>query len=215
MREIYEINRELLQYQEKLSRLTSRPTGENFEYRNGDVYSVPRGETVGSTSEINTVRKRIEELRNELKEREKWDAKAPERQEEAQRRQKEMDEREKQERLKAKEERKKDEERRLQTFQDIKKRYKAAGKKHKWERVINKLQGKGPDWKKIKEYTQEELDFLSELQRGDTKLQKQRGNITKEDRQKNWSDFVTKANRKSKIREGIAMESDSIGGRRI
>lgn len=166
MREIYEINRELLQYQEKLSRLTSRPTGENFEYRNGDVYSVPRGETVGSTSEINTLRKRIEELRNELKEREKWDAKVPERQEEAQRRQKEMDEIKKRERLREKEEKRRIEEERLQTFQDIKKKYKAAGKKHKWERFINKLQGKGPNWKKIQDYTQEVLDFLRSTQMG-------------------------------------------------
>lgn len=208
MREIYEINRELLQCQEKLSRLTSKPTGENFEYRNGDVYSVPRGETVGSTSEINTVRKRIEELRNELKEREKWDAKAPERQEEAQRRQKEMDERQKQERLKAKEERKKDEERRLQTFQDIKKKYKVAGKKHKWERFINKIQGKSPNWKKIKEYSQEELEFLRDIQRGETKIQKNRKANTKEARQKNWDDFVRKANSKYEIKKGIEYEEE-------
>lgn len=57
-----------------------------------------------------------------------------------------------------------------------------------------------------KDYTQEKLDFLRSTQMGETKIQKNRGALTKEERQKNWDDFVRKANRKYEIRKGIEYE---------
>ena len=205
MREINEINRELLQYEEELSRLTSSSTPTN-EWRNGDIYSSVESETVVSRSKIDATLKKIQELREELKERQKWDYEAPKRRQEAEEQARKADEFEKRERLKETEEQRRNEERRLQTFRDIKKGYKVAGKKHKWERILNKIQGKSPNWKKIKEYSQEELNFLSDTQRGDTKIQKNRKALTKEARQKNWEDFIRKSNRKYEIKKGIEYE---------
>lgn len=206
MRTMHEIDMELQKEQEKLAMLTSKAP-EELEYRNGDVYSAIRStNTVGSNDEISRTRKRIMELNEEKRTRQAWENTAPKREEERQKQVEAMESYEKRKIAEQKNYEKNVEMRRLETFKRVKQQYKAMGKKHKFERIINKLQGKSPNWKKIQEYSQEQLNYLSKVQQGEALSQKKRGIITKDSRQKNWDDFVAKANSKYKINQGIEYE---------
>lgn len=203
MRELYEIKKELRSCYDELNRLTSNNTTTYHEQVGLDVYE---HSITHSPKDIMRVKNRIEELQREIRQREAWDNDAPKRQKEAEELDKRFAEQVKRERNEAMEKKKREEQKRLLTFKEIKKRYKAAGKKHKWERFLNRVNGKNPNWKKIKEYSQEELDYLAKIQSGETKMQKNRKIYTKEARQKNWDDFIRRANSKIQIRDGIKYE---------
>ena len=60
------------------------------------------------------------------------------------------------------------EEQRIAAFQDVKKEYK---KNSPWNRLINKIQGKSPNWKKVSDYSLEQLNHLLKVREGETKFQ--------------------------------------------
>lgn len=62
------------------------------------------------------------------------------------------------------------ENKRKETFKKVKKSYKTIGN---WSRFMNLIQGKTPNWSKVKKYSQEELDFLLTVHKGETISQKE------------------------------------------
>lgn len=95
------------------------------------------------------------------------------------------------------------EEMRLIAFKSIRRAYKAS-EKHKWSRFVRKISGKSPKWKKIKDYSQEELDYLLATLQGETYAQDYRGNDF--GRGSNWKEFADIINNKRKIDKEINIE---------
>ena len=179
-----EILKELEELEQEYSNLTiMKMTGGNgyYDYYSDRHYGNERElEQVGSQTEIMNVAGKIQKLKEELEQirRIKESTKLsnePEKKFEDKEEVNRILEEQKQEREQKKieeerEQRKIDEAIRKQTFKKIKKLYKQKGRS--FDRIMNLLQGKKPNWSKISRYTQEELDFIIKTKQGDTKYQK-------------------------------------------
>ena len=163
MRTIGEVEYELKNLKDKLMMLSQTRTTSDYEVKGLDVYTHHEKTTVGSKSEIQRIKERIDQLEKELESIEKGKehnkeyikgvketkAKADEAAAERAQAEAAINEREV----------KKD-------FKKLKKAYKNIGL---WNRITNKLQGKKPNWKKIKQdLTREEMEFLLKVSSGNT-----------------------------------------------
>lgn len=108
-------------------------------------------------------------------------------------------------------------------FETVRQIYK---KQSRWNRFMNLIQGKKPDWNKVEEYTTEELQFLDTLSRGRSvwqeKINQERwerreknGMSSKEMRklenEKNMKDFLKGLNSDSTLRSDLSYEKSSRG----
>lgn len=209
-----ELNFERDRLRKKLDQLTERVEYEENYVKGLDVYGQSKVTTRGSKKEIEEVKAQLEKIEKQIKEvikhkKERAEmekaSEAASKEAEARRREKEAEDREY------------DEIDRKVNFRAIKRRYK---KGPLTERVLDKIvpfrYGK-PDWKKIKKYTSEELEFLAHVAAGSTLMQEERRkeDVKHEDfREKkskyttNWKEFSRVLGSRSKLKSAMEYEEE-------
>lgn len=167
----YEIEQELMGLKYQLGQLLETKLYQDYEVKGLDVYTHQERTTKGSKIEMERTKQRINELKESL------------RKIEIMQRQKEKDAPKEKAKREAREKFLRNEELRKQqeieinkknhkiTFEKVKKEYKNIGK---WNRFLNLIQGKTPDWKKVKGYTKEELEHVLNVYAGRTLTQQEK-----------------------------------------
>ena len=111
-----------------------------------------------------------------------------------------------------------DEKARKTTFNDVKNAYRKT-KGRGWDRTKNFLQGNNPNWKRISKYSKQELDYLLDTLRGETKHRQdsirnieQNKELSFNEQKKrisngNWAQFVHFLRKYDRLKQSIELDS--------
>ena len=103
-----------------------------------------------------------------------------------------------------------------QTFQKVKKAYKNA-KEHNFDRFMNAITGKKPNWRQISNYSQKELEYLLKTLQGEThlrqesiKLVEKKKELSEAEKRKiistrNWDEFVKLLQKSSLLKSQVEL----------
>jgi hypothetical protein len=168
MSRVYEVEQELAKARSELQRLES-----HYDYYTTSSYDLTQGEgrtdhhtgQTGTKEEIAQARNRVKELERKLKEAIEWEKDAPRREAEAKKDAEARKTREEEKKQREKENKEMDKREAERVFRKIKEQYKKLGG---WDKLINRVNGKTPNWKKVRELPLEELEFLLAVGTGRT-----------------------------------------------
>lgn len=214
--------------QQELIRLSQTKTYEQQEVKNGlDVYTHEIETTVGTKEQITNIKNQISQLEQKLEKMQKYKEEEHERILETKR---EMEESKKQKLEQEKLERKKADEKKKEAFKKVKQAYK---KVDVWSRFVNKIKGRTPNWKKVQGYSQEELEYLLRVSKGNTVSQQERFDriidknnakssqnrdhykeLQKQHQQYNNDIFTNLLNSESKLEASMNLDENKEAGRR-
>lgn len=211
----------------EILRLEEKTTHTDIEIKNGDVYLHENESATGSYNEIQQVNNKIKELDIRIQELEALKHKHIMEENEYEKNKPEILKSEAEERKrKVAEERTNEKERQKTAFKRIKKIYKSGPLS---QRLINLIPGNHTRFGNIKKLSQEEIEFLEKLSKGDTIFQKEKNERRRDELEKrkkklkpsdirkmnsnsNWNQFVKAINSKTYLKSMMDMEESKTTG---
>lgn len=216
--ETWEIEQRLQELQIKLDYLTERVENNHYQGHGLEVKYEYGDRTRGTKSEIQEVKDQIAQYQQALNIR-----KANKIKKEEVPKMSSFDY-EKQQRTDEIARKKEIEAERIETFKKVKSAYKNMPK-HGFEKLVAKLKGTSPKWTKVKNYTQEELEYVLQSLEGRTltrelaakRIENRHLDYAIQDKkikQGNWKSFVEMLNSKGKVQTRMREEEIMKGGYR-
>ena len=222
MASIYELERQLEDAKRELNRLQSY-----YDYYEKSSEDLTQGDGIttrhtgrrGTPEQIEAAKEKVERLERQIKSAQEWEKDAPARaahdKEIADYRQK----REEEKKQRDKEQAERDKKHAQLVYKKLKKRYSNLGG---FARLSNRLQGKTPNWKVVRELSAKELDFLLDVGYGNTEEQKKYdGHISAHDKkgkkardERNIEKMRQMMRVNAKLKDAMKREDEMTHGRR-
>ena len=209
--------------QEKIERLYK--TNDIANISNYDFSSPERQALDDVLKDISETRKEIEKLQREI---DNYQNGMEERKENAKEEERQKEEYQQRKTVENKGHEELSEDIRQHTFDLLRKKYKSHSI---WDRVVARVNGKTPNWKKIAGYSQQELDHLINVSDGDTYYQmrndtsirksndskdeehrKTDSEMMKQESARHWNQFLSELNSGTQLRKSMEYEQKH-GGR--